>query len=639
MEGEGAGARAWPVGRSWAPAHEWLLGPVLMDQGVHWLLEPGVAEQRAGQAASRIQQRFRAHLGLRNEASRTIARNVRAYQCAERRQFRAYARRRDAASRVIAQAFRAHQAVQCAKARDAERAFFCPDAAAQARALEAQRHGAAGRVIAQAFRAHLDRVAARARAAEESFFCPDQEAQARERRLQRQDTASRVIAKNLRALVARRAAKAREAERGFFCPDQVALASALEAQRRDAASSVIARLVRARAERRAAKAREAERAFFLSPAEPPARALAIAEGWVARGGRPCAYADSHEATGAGVTAGGGWAGAGAGDGLRAVFLRFATAPPAAVEAAQAAEHWLPWPVLSLLRSPPQRAPGDEEPLLDSRGFQKLCRAAGLVGARRLSPTQLDVLFASVKPRAALKINFAAFQRLTHLLARKLGRSHAEVAALIAASAGTPMPRIHPDWYEVENQAPAGAADAFYYANRVTGEASWEAPLVRATEAVQPPPPPPPPRQPKEVSRPQRAPGKRRLYPSVHPVLVLGGAPPVKQLTEASSAVAEATGAEAEAEAQAEAQAEASGTVAEANGVVTSDQKHADHEYESKDEESLPRNFSRLTDPALYTGAHKHRFDKDGRGRGLNGRDMGAKGKGALPASQAPRTGF
>jgi len=33
-------------------------------------------------------------------------------------------------------------------------------------------------------------------------------------------------------------------------------------------------------------------------------------------------------------------------------------------------------------------------------------------------------------------------------------------------------------------------------------------------------------------------------------------------------------------------------------------------------------FSRLTDPSKYTGAHKERFDKDGKGKGLAGRDMG-----------------
>ncbi len=38
-------------------------------------------------------------------------------------------------------------------------------------------------------------------------------------------------------------------------------------------------------------------------------------------------------------------------------------------------------------------------------------------------------------------------------------------------------------------------------------------------------------------------------------------------------------------------------------------------------------FDKLTDSKLYTGAHKARFDKDGKGRGLDGRDSLATGKG------------
>lgn len=38
-------------------------------------------------------------------------------------------------------------------------------------------------------------------------------------------------------------------------------------------------------------------------------------------------------------------------------------------------------------------------------------------------------------------------------------------------------------------------------------------------------------------------------------------------------------------------------------------------------------FDKLTDPALYTGSHKHRFDREGRGRGLEGRDSVSKGLG------------
>ncbi|KXZ47017.1 hypothetical protein GPECTOR_38g253 [Gonium pectorale] len=43
----------------------------------------------------------------------------------------------------------------------------------------------------------------------------------------------------------------------------------------------------------------------------------------------------------------------------------------------------------------------------------------------------------------------------------------------------------------------------------------------------------------------------------------------------------------------------------------------------------PSIFDKLTDPKLYTGAHKHRFDDNGNGRGLAGRDRIAKGHGFI----------
>lgn len=40
---------------------------------------------------------------------------------------------------------------------------------------------------------------------------------------------------------------------------------------------------------------------------------------------------------------------------------------------------------------------------------------------------------------------------------------------------------------------------------------------------------------------------------------------------------------------------------------------------------------KMTDSSQYTGAHKHRFDADGHGKGLAGRDTIAKGHGNLPS--------
>jgi len=42
-------------------------------------------------------------------------------------------------------------------------------------------------------------------------------------------------------------------------------------------------------------------------------------------------------------------------------------------------------------------------------------------------------------------------------------------------------------------------------------------------------------------------------------------------------------------------------------------------------------FDRLTDSKKYTGAHKHRFDESGKGRGKDGRDVIAKGRAHVPS--------
>ena len=43
-------------------------------------------------------------------------------------------------------------------------------------------------------------------------------------------------------------------------------------------------------------------------------------------------------------------------------------------------------------------------------------------------------------------------------------------------------------------------------------------------------------------------------------------------------------------------------------------------------------LAHFTDWTRYTGAHKHRFDEAGRGKGLAGRDSIAKGHGRVPSN-------
>ena len=41
-------------------------------------------------------------------------------------------------------------------------------------------------------------------------------------------------------------------------------------------------------------------------------------------------------------------------------------------------------------------------------------------------------------------------------------------------------------------------------------------------------------------------------------------------------------------------------------------------------------FEKLTNHERYTGTHRHRFDEEGRGMGIEGRDRVAKGHGTFP---------
>ena len=48
---------------------------------------------------------------------------------------------------------------------------------------------------------------------------------------------------------------------------------------------------------------------------------------------------------------------------------------------------------------------------------------------------------------------------------------------------------------------------------------------------------------------------------------------------------------------------------------------------------------RMTDTSKYTGTHKLRFDEEGKGRGLEGRDSTPKGKGMTPGSVGSQASY
>jgi hypothetical protein len=70
-----------------------------------------------------------------------------------------------------------------------------------------------------------------------------------------------------------------------------------------------------------------------------------------------------------------------------------------------------------------------------------------------------------------------------------------------------------------------------------------------------------------------------------------------------------------------------------------DDEHVEHKEET-DKPKKTNIFDKLTDPKQYTGAHKERFDKDGKGKGLAGRvdEVAPKDLKTMVDSKSTKTG-
>jgi len=260
-------------------------------------------------------------------------------------------------------------------------------------------------------------------------------------------------------------------------------------------------------------------------------------------------------------------------------------------------------------------------MMETRNCQKLAKDCGLTG-KKLTSTDIDIIFAKVKTKGKKKISFEEFLTATQFFAEKLEISHAELVLRVVNSAGPRvnsnvpnvpsllseavsseemlleefpprppsveapkvMPRLHPDWFEAKNPNATGTNDQFYYFNPYTKETTWVAPLIVASDIEVPPPP-----------------------PLVVPSIVVESLKCKTKKTYPSTAVP--------------------------NKLESSRSASSLETVESKQKDV----FDKLTDPRLYTGAHKSRFDlKTGRGKGLEGGDRAAKGVGT---PHTPRSKF
>ena len=73
-------------------------------------------------------------------------------------------------------------------------------------------------------------------------------------------------------------------------------------------------------------------------------------------------------------------------------------------------------------------------------------------------------------------------------------------------------------------------------------------------------------------------------------------------------------------------------------VATSSGQSARFLHDGQQWEYYGNVFDKMTDPALYTGSHRHRFDEFGNGRGAAGRELGARGQGCGFKKQSQASG-
>lgn len=207
--------------------------------------------------------------------------------------------------------------------------------------------------------------------------------------------------------------------------------------------------------------------------------------------------------------------------------------------------------------------------METRACLKLAKDCGLL-CKKLTTTDIDIVFAKTKTKGKRKINFDQFVSCTRQWATRLGLPHPEVIVKIVSAAGPQVNSLVP-----KDGAKPGTPAASWFktppASTLGGSGSSPAPLTAAQAKTSTP-----------------TPSESSKYPSSFISL---------DAKQGSSAAAT---------------------------TPADEEEHKEGERSA----SKPSIFDKLTDPKLYTGAHKHRFDpKTGQGKGLAGRDRCQKGTG------------
>ena len=224
--------------------------------------------------------------------------------------------------------------------------------------------------------------------------------------------------------------------------------------------------------------------------------------------------------------------------------------------------------------------------MDGKAFSKLCKDCKLIDSK-LTATDVDLIFANnkVKNKAERKITFQQFTVALELVAEKKGAPVSDIQQKIVEMGG-------PASNNVQKADTSGVYDKLTDASRYTGahksrfdEGGKGKGLVGSGSSKD--------SHPKVTgSTPSSSSSSSSTTRT---------SPPKK----ATPTTTPSTGSTATKTAAKKPVAATNTTKTETNSGI----------------------FSKLTDTSQYTGAHKHRFDEHGKGRGAEGRDVGGNGSG------------
>ena len=236
--------------------------------------------------------------------------------------------------------------------------------------------------------------------------------------------------------------------------------------------------------------------------------------------------------------------------------------------------------------------------MDGRAFSKLCRDCKLVDNKTLRTTDVDLVFANirVKPKSERKINFDQFEAALGLVAERKfpGDPHGErlVREMVGKTAG---PQANKATKASTDAITAKMTDASLYTgshkSRFNDDGTGRGKAGR--------------------DAPSKGAGHVPASGVISGGKAAGGPPSQYNNFGADAGASAPLGKDPMTTRPAAAKASSSSSSSGSKPAGKKTMKKAT---------SKPSIFDKLTDPSQYTGTHKERFNADGTGRGLAGRD-------------------